>query len=147
MLNTDVTTKLKIKQPAHKVFEAIISPTEIGHYWFSSSSERWAEGKRITLRYEEYSAEGIISVLEIETNKKIVFSWGEEHGEVTIVTMTLEEYQGETIIEVVESGLNAHDLEIVTKMMGQKEGWIYTLTCLKGYLENGIKTLRASLIH
>ncbi|MED4889613.1 MULTISPECIES: SRPBCC family protein [Lysinibacillus] len=147
MLNTDVTTKLKIKQPAHKVFEAIISPTEIGHYWFSSSSERWAEGKRITLRYEEYSAEGIISVLEIETNKKIVFSWGEEHGEVTIVTMTLEEYQGETIIEVVESGLNAHDPEIVTKMMGQKEGWIYTLTCLKGYLENGIKTLRASLIH
>lgn len=147
MLNTDVKTKLKIKQPAHKVFEAIISPTEIGHYWFSSSSERWAEGKRITLRYEEYSAEGIISVLEIETNKKIVFSWGEEHGEVTIVTMTLEEYQGETIIEVVESGLNAHDPEIVTKMMGQKEGWIYTLTCLKGYLENGIKTLRASLIH
>ncbi len=147
MLNTDVTTKLKIKQPAHKVFEAIISPTEIGHYWFSSSSERWAEGKRITLRYEEYNAEGIISVLEIETNKKIVFSWGEEHGEVTIVTMTLEEYQDETIMEVVESGLNAHDPEIVTKMMGQKEGWIYTLTCLKGYLENGIKTLRASLIH
>ncbi|MDC6269622.1 SRPBCC family protein [Lysinibacillus fusiformis] len=147
MLNTNVTTKLKIKQPAHKVFEAIISPTEIGHYWFSSSSERWAEGKRITLRYEEYSAEGIISVLKIETNKKIVFSWGEEHGEVTIVTMTLEEYQGETIIEVVESGLNAHDQEIVTKMMGQKEGWIYTLTCLKGYLENGINTLRASLIH
>ncbi|MBG9692133.1 hypothetical protein ABD91_14700 [Lysinibacillus sphaericus] len=146
-MNTDVTTKLKIKQPAYKVFEAIISPTEIGHYWFSSSSERWAEGKRITLRYEEYSAEGIISVLEIETNKKIVFSWGEEHGEVTIVTMTLEEYQGETIIEVVESGLNAHDPEIVTKMMGQKEGWIYTLTCLKGYLENGINTLRASLIH
>ncbi|WP_342531228.1 SRPBCC family protein [Lysinibacillus sp. FSL R5-0849] len=147
MLNTNVTTKLKIKQPAHKVFEAIISPTEIGHYWFSSSSERWAEGKRITLRYEEYSAEGIISVLEIVTNKKIVFSWGEEHGEVTIVTMTLEEYQGETIMEVVESGLNAHDPEIVMKMMGQKEGWIYTLTCLKGYLENGINTLRASIIH
>ncbi|MEB7454808.1 SRPBCC family protein [Lysinibacillus sphaericus] len=147
MMNTNVTTKLKIKQPAHKVFEAIISPTEIGHYWFSSSSERWAEGKRITLRYEEYSAEGIISVLEIETNKKIVFSWGEEHGEVTIVTITLEESQGETIITVVESGFNAHDPEIMAKMMGQKEGWIYTLTCLKGYLENGINTLRASLIH
>jgi len=146
-MNTNVTTKLKIKQPAHKVFEAIISPTEIGHYWFSSSSERWAEGKRITLRYEEYSAEGIISVLEIETNKKIVFSWGKEHGEVTIVTITLEESQGETIITVVESGFNAHDPEIMAKMMGQKEGWIYTLTCLKGYLENGINTLRASLIH
>lgn len=65
----------------------------------------------------------------------------------TIVTITLEESQGETIITVVESGFNAHDPEIMAKMMGQKEGWIYTLTCLKGYLENGINTLRASLIH
>lgn len=147
MINTDVTTKLKINQPAYKVFEAIISPTEIGHYWFSSSSERWAEGKRITLNYEEYGAEGVITVLEMEMNKKIVFVWGEEHGEVTMVTITFEESQSETIITVVESGLNAHDPEIVTKMMGQKEGWVYTLTCLKGYLENGVSNLRASLIH
>jgi len=147
MINTDVTTKLKINQPAYKVFEAIISPTEIGHYWFSSSSERWAEGKRITLNYEEYGAEGVITVLEMEMNKKIVFVWGEEHGEVTMVTITFEESQSETIITVVESGLNAHDPEIVTKMMGQNEGWVYTLTCLKGYLENGVSNLRASLVH
>lgn len=147
MINTDVTTKLKINQPTHKVFEAIISPTEIGHYWFSSSSERWAEGKRITLKYEEYGAEGVITALEMEMNKKIVFVWGEEHGEVTMVTISFEESQSGTIITVVESGLNAHDPEIVTKMMGQKEGWVYTLTCLKGYLENGVSNLRASLIH
>lgn len=50
MINTDVTTKLKINQPAHKVFEAIISPpTEIGHYWFSSSSERWGKVKESRL--------------------------------------------------------------------------------------------------
>lgn len=147
MLNTDVTTKLKIRQPVHKVFEAIISPTEIGHYWFSDSSERWGAGKRITLRYDEYHAEGAITVLEMEANEKIMFVWGEEHGEVTMVTITLEELQGETIITVVESGFNAHDPEIMAKMMGQKEGWVYMLTCLKGYLENGINSLRASLIH
>ncbi|WP_155593895.1 SRPBCC family protein [Lysinibacillus cavernae] len=147
MINTDVSTTLKINKPAQKVFEAIISPVEIGHYWFSSSSERWGEGKRITLKYDEYQAEGVITVLEMEANKKIVFAWGEEHGEVTMVTITLEESQSETIIKVVESGLNAHDPEIVAKMMGQKEGWVYTLTCLKGYLENGISSLRASLIH
>lgn len=106
------------------------------------------EGKRITLKYEEYGAEGVITVLEMEMDKKIVFVWGEEHGEVTMVTITLEESQSETIITVVESGLNAHDPEIVAKMMGQKEGWVYTLTCLKGYLENGgASNLRASLIH
>ena len=74
MMNDDkygCDDETKINQPAHKVFEAIISPTEIGHYWFSSSSERWAEGKRITLKYEEYGAEGVITVLEMEMNKKL----------------------------------------------------------------------------
>ena len=44
-----------------------------------------------------------------------MFVWGEEHGEVTMVTVSFEESQSETIITVVESGLNAHDPEIVTK--------------------------------
>jgi len=39
------------------------------------------------------------------------------------------------------------DPEIVNKMLGQKEGWVYMLTCLKAYLENGVITLRASLEH
>ena len=51
------------------------------------------------------------------------------------------------MIEVNESGLKEDDPEIVNKMIGQKEGWVYMLTCLKGYLENGINNLRASLIH
>ncbi|QPR67606.1 SRPBCC domain-containing protein [Lysinibacillus macroides] len=147
MMNMLVTTKLKINKPAHQIFEAIVSPTEIGNFWFSSSSERWDTGKRIILKYKEYHAEGVITVLEIEPDKKIVFSWGEEHDEITMVTISLQQQQSETIIEVVESGFDAHDPEIVAKMMAQKEGWVYTLTCLKGYIENGISNLRASLIH
>ena len=50
-------------------------------------------------------------------------------------------------IEVNESDLKEDDPEKVNKMIGQKEGWVYTLTCLKGYLENDVNTLRASLIH
>ncbi|MGG6312603.1 hypothetical protein [Paenibacillus macerans] len=43
-------TKMKISSPAHDVFEAFVDPHKIGHIWFSSSSERWEAGKRITLR-------------------------------------------------------------------------------------------------
>lgn len=146
-MSTQVLTKLKINKPANEVFEAFVSPSKIGNFWFSSSSERWEKGKRITLRYDEYNAEGVINVLEIEDNKKIVFSWGEEHGEETVVAITLKEDDRSTIIEVIESGLKEDDPEIIAKMMGQKEGWVYTLTCLKGYLENGVNNLRASLIH
>ncbi|WP_264755139.1 SRPBCC domain-containing protein [Bacillus solitudinis] len=130
------------------MFEAIVDPVKIGNFWFSSSSERWEQGKSVTLRYDEYEAEGVINVLEAEESKKIVFSWGAEHGEETVVTITLQELDNiRTIIEVTESGLREDDPEIVNKMMGQKEGCVYMLSSLKGYLEYAVKNLSAPLIH
>lgn len=147
-MNTQVITKFKIQKSTNDVFNVIVDPNKIGHFWFSSSSERWEQGKTIILKYDEYEAEGAINVLEIEEGKKIVFSWGAEHGEETVVTIILKELeQSTTIIEINETGLKADDPEIVNKMLGQKEGWVYMLTCLKGYLENGASNLRASLIH
>ncbi|NRD81057.1 SRPBCC domain-containing protein [Bacillus sp. BRMEA1] len=144
-MDTQVSTKMKILKPANEVFEAIVDPEKIGNFWFSRSSERWEQGKTVTLRYNEYNAQGDIKVLEVEENWQIVFSWG-GYSQETVVKITLKELDSSTtIIEVNESGLKEDDPEIVNKMMGQKEGWVYTLTCLKGYLENGVNTLRASL--
>ena len=146
-MNTQITTKMKILKPANEVFEAIVDPEKMANYWFSSGTGRVEPGKTITWRYDEYNAEGVIYVLEVVKNEKIVFSWGGE-GQETVVTITLEELdESTTIIKVIESGLQENDPELVNKMLGQKEGWVYMLTCLKGYLENGINNLRASLIH
>ncbi|MFB7159618.1 SRPBCC domain-containing protein [Lysinibacillus sp. NPDC056232] len=146
-MNTNIITKLKIHKPASEVFEAIVSPDKIGNFWFSSSSDRWEKEKKLTLKYDEYKAEVVITVLDIEINRTIVFTWGEEHGNGTVVTITLTGEDSNTVIKVVESGLKEENPDVIAKMMEQKEGWVYTLTCLKGYLENGITTLRASLIH
>ncbi|MEK3886799.1 SRPBCC family protein [Bacillus sp. FSL K6-3431] len=147
-MDTQVTTKFRIDKPSNEVFEAFVDPLKIGNFWFSSSSERWEQGKSVTLRYDEYEAEGVVNVLEIVENMKIVFSWGGESDEETVVTITLKELdRASTIIEVNESGLNEADPQIVNKMLGQKEGWVYMLTCLKGYLENGVSDLRAAIIH
>ena len=147
-MDTQITAKMLIHKSASEIFEAIVDPEEIGNYWFSSSSERWEQGETIILKYDDYEAEGEIHVVEIQENKKIVFSWGGESGEETVVTMTLKELETDsTVIEVNESGLNEEDPEIVNEMLGQKEGWVYTLTCLKAYLEHGITDLRASLVH
>ncbi|WP_078434051.1 SRPBCC family protein [Metabacillus halosaccharovorans] len=147
-MNTEVTAKMKILKPTNVVFEAIVDPEKIGNFWFSSSSQRWERGKEVILKYDEYHAEGVINVLELKENKKIAFSWGEEHNEETFVTIILKESDnGSTIIEVSESGLKEEDPEVVNKMMGQKEGWVYMLSCLKCYVENDINNMRASLIH
>ena len=146
-MDTQVTTKMKIFKPAHEVFEAFIDPEQMANFWFSSGTARMEQGKKIVWRYDEYNAEGSINVLEVKENKKIVFSWGEDHQE-TVVTITLKELDNtSTIVEVNEAGMKEDDPEIVNKMLQQKEGWVYMLTCLKGYLENGVNNLRASLVH
>lgn len=148
-MNTQVTTKFKILRPTNEVFEALVDPEKIGNFWFSSSSERWEQGKRVKLKYDEYNAEGVINLLEIQENKKIVFTWGEEEDAETTVTITFNELDNghSTVIEVTESGFNDNDPEVVNKMIGNKGGWVYMLSCLKCYLENDVISLRASLIH
>ena len=146
-MDTQITTKFKILKPAKDVFEAIVDPEKMSNYWFSSGTGRIETGKTITWKYDEYNAEVLINVLGIKGDKEIVFSWG-GNGQETVVTITLKELDGNsTIIEINEAGFKEDDPEIVNKMIGQKEGWVYMLTCLKGYLENGVNNLRASLVH
>jgi uncharacterized protein YndB with AHSA1/START domain len=137
-------TKFKILKPASEVFESFVDPSKIRNFWFSSSSERWEQGKTITLRYDEYDAQVNINVMEFEVNKKIVFQWV---GTGNVVTITLKELDNtSTIIEVNEEGFNENDDELIHKLLGNKEGWVFVLTCLKAYLEFGVNKLRAGLV-
>jgi uncharacterized protein YndB with AHSA1/START domain len=139
-------TKFKILKPANDVFEAFVDPSKIKNFWFSSSSERWEQGKTITLKYDEYNAQLDIDVKEVQKNKKIMFQWG-ANGEGHIVTISLREVDHTiTIIEVSEEGFIESDDELINQLIDNKEGWVFMLTCLKGYLENGIKTLRGGLV-
>ncbi|CRK83052.1 SRPBCC family protein [Neobacillus massiliamazoniensis] len=139
-------TKFKIFKPANEVFEAFVDPAKIGNFWFSSSSERWEQGKTITVKYDEYNAQLDIEVIEIEANKKIVFRWG-ANGEGNIVTITLNELDNtSTIIEVNEEGFSENDDELLSQLLDNKEGWVFMLSCLKGYLEFGVNKLRGGLV-
>ncbi|WP_406686602.1 SRPBCC family protein [Rossellomorea vietnamensis] len=134
-------TKMKIQKPAHEIFEAFVDPEKIGGFWFSSSSERWEEGKTVTLRYEEYDAQGDIHILEIQEQKKIVFEWAGNHK----VTISFTEETGSTIVGVKEEGFDEDNEHVINELVDNKEGWVYMLTCLKGYMEYGVN-LRASLV-
>jgi uncharacterized protein YndB with AHSA1/START domain len=139
-------TKFKIEKPTNEVFEAFVDPSKIGNFWFSSSSERWEQGKTITVEYDEYEARLDIVVLEVEINKKIVFQWG-ANGDGHIVTITLKDMnQTSTIIEVSEEGFSEDDNELISQLLDNKEGWVFMLTCLKGYLEFGVTKLRGGLV-
>jgi uncharacterized protein YndB with AHSA1/START domain len=135
-------TKMNILKPANEIFEAFVDPEKIGHFWFSSSSERWAEGKTITLRYEEYNAQGEIYMKEIMENEKIVFEWA---GSRIVTIQFLPSEKEGTIVEVREEGFDESDEHFIEQLVDNKEGWVYMLTCLKGYMEFGVD-LRAALV-
>lgn len=139
-------TKMKIMTPAAEVFEAFVDPSKIGNFWFSSSSERWANGKTITLIYKEYNAEGKITILNMEENKKIEFEWGTD-GEGHNVTILLDEQDDKsTIVTITEEGFNEEDADFIEQLIDNKEGWVFMLTCLKAYLEFGVNQVRGGLV-
>lgn len=139
-------TKINILKPANVVFEAFVDPVRIGNFWFSSSSERWEQGRTITLRYEEYDAQVDIKIMGIEENERIAFQWG-TNGKEHVVTITLKELdKASTVVEVNEEGFLEGDDNLINDLVDNKEGWVYMLTCLKGYLEFGISKLRAGLV-
>lgn len=133
----DIITKMQVDVPREAVFEAFVDPEKIGGFWFSSSSERWEQGKTITLRYEEYDAELNINIERVEDNQLIAFTWGAHP-----VTIQFEESEAGTVVTTTEKDF---DMQDVKQLLGQKEGWVYMLSCLKAYLEHGV-TIRAAIL-
>ncbi|GIO31090.1 hypothetical protein J2TS6_22310 [Paenibacillus albilobatus] len=77
-------TKMKILKPAHEVFEAFVDPAKIGNFWFSSSSERWEQGKTVILKYDEYAAEGAIQIWTWKRTKKSFSGGGTARKEMSL---------------------------------------------------------------
>ena len=80
--------------------------------------------------------------MEMEADRKIVFQ--DEAGHLVTITLT-EDSQPFTIIEVIEEGFGETGTEFISELIDNKEGWVYTLACLKAYLEYGVN-LRAALV-
>ncbi|RIP34770.1 hypothetical protein BUZ14_06225 [Staphylococcus gallinarum] len=133
----DIQTQMQINVTASKAYEAFVNPNEISGFWFSHSSERWATGKTITLEYAEYHAELDIKITHIEENRLIEFTWGDHSVEIHI-----EEKDNGVVVTTVEKDFDESEVE---QLLGQKEGWVYMLSCLKAYLEYNVK-IRAALL-
>lgn len=73
----------------------------------------------------------------MEDNQLIAFTWGAHP-----VTIQFEEGEAGTVVTTTEKDF---DMQDVKQLLGQKEGWVYMLSCLKAYLEHGV-TIRAAIL-
>ena len=120
-----------IQKPAGDIFEAIINPEVMQHYFISKSSGRMEAGKEIHWSFPEFEGAYPVAVQEVTANERIVFVWDAD----SMVKIELEKRSdNDTVVRVFEEG---HRPDIKWAI-GQTEGWANFLACMKAWLEYGI---------
>src|ERR1700745_1352301 len=100
----EINCALKIQKPAHEVFEAIVDPSKMSKYFISKSSGRMEAGNTVTWQFPEFDMEFPVHVHEVESDKRIVYSWeNAEDGASTTVEINLKPVDGnETFVSITE---------------------------------------------
>jgi uncharacterized protein YndB with AHSA1/START domain len=143
--NLTVDTQMGILKPVQDVFEAIVNPEKMSGYFITSGSGRLEPGKTITWIWEDYGAKHEIKVHKIEKDKFVSFFWSGS-GVETLVEISLEpKGKNQTSIKVIEADWPP-DAKGVERCLGQTQGWVNMLCCLKAYVEYDINLRVGSLI-
>lgn len=132
-----VQVAYQIQRSSKEIFEAIVDPDEMAKYFISKGSARMEEGKTVYWSFPEFPDEEPVQVGKIEQDRLVSFSWkidGLDH----FVEISLEpKGPADTLVKITERE-RPNDEEGIRWLMGNTEGWMNFLCCLKAYLEYGI---------
>lgn len=131
-----VNAKIQISKPAAEVYEAIVNPEQMIHYFISKASGPMEEGKTLLWQFPEFADEYPVRVGKMQKDKLISFYWDTD-GKEYLVEINLTPVGNTTIVSVTESG-GTHDEAGIKWLKGNTEGWANFLACLKAWLEYGI---------
>jgi uncharacterized protein YndB with AHSA1/START domain len=136
-----VKTQLEIAKPARLVFEAIVNPEEMSHYFISSGTRRMESGSSVQWKFETGGAIDV-KVERTEPDRLVSFFWSASGIEKTLVTIELAAVDDRgTLVKVSESEWPP-DEKGIARCVEQTQGWMHFLCCMKAYLHYGIN-LRA----
>ena len=135
----DVPVKISahITRPREEVFDAIVNPKKIVHYFVSDTSGPISSNTKLHWEFKDHDVSLDVNVLEIIKNKHITFEW-EASEKRTTVHISLEEKDNlQTRITITESPFNLEESE-VKKALQQTQGWTDFICSLKAFLYTGI---------
>ena len=90
----NVETSLNVARPRAEVFEAIVNPDQMKHYFITSGTGRLDGGEPVSWYWEDHGGATLQATpVEIVPPAKIVFSWPAT-GADTTVTIELAENAG-----------------------------------------------------
>ncbi|TDN95680.1 uncharacterized protein YndB with AHSA1/START domain [Salegentibacter sp. 24] len=134
----EIKTALQIAKPKADIFQAIIDPEKMKHYFISESSGMMEEGKSISWKFLEFEEFVPVKVLKIIPGEQVIFEWEGAKGKNLKVVIDLTEISKDnTLVKITEGKMKADQIGIQW-LSGNTEGWANFLACLKAYLEYGI---------
>lgn len=128
---------IQISKPIHEIFDAIVNPNHMKHYFIADSTGIMKEGETINWSFPEFPDTFPVSVIKVDSPSIISFDWsgGVQGQKVNIMLEPMDAHQ--TLIRVEEFQYELNDAG-VTQALQQTEGWANFLACLKAYLEYNI---------
>lgn len=138
MEQLSINTALQISEAQKTVFDAIVDPWNMSHYFISESSGKMEAGKTIQWKFPEFEGSFPVKILEVIPNELITFEWDGSQGQKLKVEIRLEKMDGpSTLVRVTEGKMDVDEAGIMW-LKQNTEGWANFLACLKAYVEYGI---------
>lgn len=133
-----ISTALQIGKPAQEVYEALVNPKHMSHYFISESSGMMEEGEKITWKFPEFKEDFQIEIIQLIPNKLLIFEWPSTVTQILQVKIALEELSEKTTLVRISEGEVINNQQGLEWLARNTEGWANFLACLKAYLEFGI---------
>jgi uncharacterized protein YndB with AHSA1/START domain len=139
----------RIAKPVSEVFEAVVNPDHLSHYFTTGGAKgRLEPGATVTWDFADFPGAFPVRVGEVEKDKRIVLYWeaaddapeGEEAApHDTKATMIFEPLEdGRTLVSISEEGWRETEKGLKASY-GNCEGWTGMLFAMKMWLEHGLQ--------
>jgi uncharacterized protein YndB with AHSA1/START domain len=130
-----VRAEMLIRKPVEHVFNAFVDPALTTKFWFTTSSGKLEDGKRVRWQWEMYGVADDVDVKAFEPNKRILFEWSFPKS--NMVEMTFTAHARGSLLSIVNSGLRGDD--VIAEALDLTQGWNIVLCAAKAWLEHGIE--------
>ncbi|HWW65297.1 MAG TPA: SRPBCC family protein [Sphingomonadaceae bacterium] len=141
-MNPKFTVSGRIARPVGDVFEAVVNPNQLSHYFTTGGAQgRLEPGATVSWDFHDFPGAFPVQVVEVEKDRKIVLRWDSAApgGGQTTVTMTFEPIgEARTLVRISEEGW-PETPEGLTASYGNCEGWTGMLCAMKMWIEHGIR--------
>jgi len=137
--NNFAKAEMMIRKPIAEVFEAFIDPAITSKFWFTKGTGKLVAGGSVNWIWEMYNLTVPVSVTAIETNKRILISWGEGKHESTAEWKFKSLTPSKTFVTIINANFQGTEDEVTNQVIDSTGGFTMVLAGLKAWLEHGVE--------